>query len=567
MTSRLVSFLGLGKPGAPPPYYECVTYCFGDRHSSRTPLLQRALAELFGPVDEIVILGTEAVEKQWMGSGELCKHLGEAPRWAFECVPDGKTRKELHGVFEQVLRALGVEGAVERPRSRVDRILLDVTHGFRIQPILATSALAFALSEWERAGQEPPEVRVLYGAFEAGSGGEPRPIWDLTEIVTVASWNAALDALLRYGRADALEQLSKAASKEAVQQELASGASGPALAGASGLRKLGEAARAFADDLALGRARDLLTDSAPSLRNRLADPSTDRWVDEMPWLRGSVGALRTAVEPMCAPGVFGPEGIEATAAVAEWYERTQRFAELANTLRELLVTVTGRLLGEPQEREPGPDFSEEIRAAQERSLGSLAKAVTAAPEARPSVPELVERAAKRAAEVLNTRNDIEHLGLRKDPAPATDLRRRLSRQRKDVAALVSNVLARPAAGDSVFVNLSNHPSERWPALQRAAALRMARSIVDVAFPDVPPEASAEELDRIVEDVLGRVPEQATHAMVMGEHIVTTMLVAALQRRGVECVASAGPRRIQELADGWRVGRFEFVRFRPYPRLG
>ncbi len=566
MTTRLVSFLGLGKPAAPPPHYQPVTYHFGAQHSSKTPLVQRALVELLGPVDEIVLLGTEAVEVLWMDSGLLREHLGAEPD-AFERVPDGKTPAELHQVFEEVLRALGVEGAVDRPRPRVDRILLDVTHGFRIQPILATSALAFALSEWERAGVDPPDVRVLYGAFEAGSGDEPRPIWDLTEIVTVASWNGALDALVRYGRADGLELLSRTASKRAVERERASGASGAALAGAGGLRKLGEAAQDFADDLALGRLRDLLTRSAPALRERLADSSTERWIGEMPWLRGSVRALREAVEPMCASRVFGPEGILATAAVAEQYERTQRFAELAATMREVLVTVTGHLLGAAPEPDPGPEYSPEARRAGEDDLAELVRAFTTDRESLRVVPQSIESLARLAAVVHPTRNDIEHLGLKRDPAGRDPLRTALVQQRRALSGFLADAVSQPASADSVFVNLSNHPSEAWPALQRAAALRMAGSIVDVAFPDVPPEASAEELDRIVEGVLGRVPEQAMHAMVMGEHTVTTMLVAALQRRGVECLASAGPRRVEELAGGRRVSRFEFVCFRSYPRLG
>jgi hypothetical protein len=118
----------------------------------------------------------------------------------------------------------------------------------------------------------------------------------------------------------------------------------------------------------------------------------------------------------------------------------------------------------------------------------------------------------------------------------------------------------------VFVNLSNHPASDWSAAQREAALRLAPEIRDWPFPEVPPEAGAEEIgalaDRIFERVIADMPG-ATHAMVQGEFTLAHALVCRLQRHGVVCLAATTRREVVDEAGGLKTTRFEFVRFREY----
>lgn len=119
----------------------------------------------------------------------------------------------------------------------------------------------------------------------------------------------------------------------------------------------------------------------------------------------------------------------------------------------------------------------------------------------------------------------------------------------------------------LFVNLSNHPSGKWEPAQREAALAMGSSILDVPFPEVPPEADEAAVARLAEQVCASVPAEAACAMVMGEFTLTVEVVARLRRRGICCVAATSRRHVEELPDGRKVVHFQFVRFRRYGSPG
>jgi len=115
----------------------------------------------------------------------------------------------------------------------------------------------------------------------------------------------------------------------------------------------------------------------------------------------------------------------------------------------------------------------------------------------------------------------------------------------------------------MFLNISNHPVQKWDAAQRQAAEGMASPVVDLPFPAVPPEADEDLVAALCEQVLAQVPDAATHAMVQGEFTLTFALVKELQARGVVCVAATTARDVVEGPDGTKMSRFRFVRFREY----
>jgi hypothetical protein len=120
----------------------------------------------------------------------------------------------------------------------------------------------------------------------------------------------------------------------------------------------------------------------------------------------------------------------------------------------------------------------------------------------------------------------------------------------------------------VFLNLTNHPSDHWPAAQRAQAKALGGEIVDEPFPDVPPEASPTEIAAIGQSVLQRVAARAPAAvLVQGEFTLTVYLVQQLQSRGTPCFAATTRRTVETLTlpDGsvHKNSRFDFVQFRCY----
>ena len=120
----------------------------------------------------------------------------------------------------------------------------------------------------------------------------------------------------------------------------------------------------------------------------------------------------------------------------------------------------------------------------------------------------------------------------------------------------------------LLVNLSNHPSGCWSDEQQQAALKLAPEIRDLPFPVVPPEADAEAINALADEVVARLMAEApgaTHAMVQGEFTLAHALVRKLQQIGIVCVAATTRREVVEQTGATRTTRFNFVRFREYSR--
>lgn len=119
----------------------------------------------------------------------------------------------------------------------------------------------------------------------------------------------------------------------------------------------------------------------------------------------------------------------------------------------------------------------------------------------------------------------------------------------------------------MLINLSNHPSSKWPAPQMEAAIVQYGSVSDLPFPAVAPEEGEEYVDRLAHTYLERIREIGAPGelavMVMGEMTLTCALVCLLKSEGYECVASTTSRITEELPDGRRLVDFRFVRFRKY----
>jgi hypothetical protein len=119
----------------------------------------------------------------------------------------------------------------------------------------------------------------------------------------------------------------------------------------------------------------------------------------------------------------------------------------------------------------------------------------------------------------------------------------------------------------MFINLSNHPSEMWDEQQRAKAQEYGR-IEDMAFPDVPAQCSAIELDAMADRIAHQVLEkQPDCVMCQGEFTLTYRVITRLKGKGVIVVAACSERKCEEqvLGDGTvrKVSKFQFRQFRRY----
>lgn len=116
-----------------------------------------------------------------------------------------------------------------------------------------------------------------------------------------------------------------------------------------------------------------------------------------------------------------------------------------------------------------------------------------------------------------------------------------------------------------FFNVSNHPHNKWSEAQKAAALALTDGeIIDVPFPNVPPTASEEDVDKLADEITNKIGHGHV-AMVQGEFSLTFKATTNLKNRGVTVVVATTERNSKETVqpDGTvkKETVFEFCRFR------
>lgn len=121
--------------------------------------------------------------------------------------------------------------------------------------------------------------------------------------------------------------------------------------------------------------------------------------------------------------------------------------------------------------------------------------------------------------------------------------------------------------EKIFINHTNHASAKWSAEQKLAAESYGK-IIDIPFPEVPPEFSSEEVGKIVLDNLKKILEIAPVAVLcQGEFSYTVAMVELLKKNKIPVMAATSERVVSEIleTDGStkRVSVFRFIRFREY----
>lgn len=561
MTTKLVCFVGTSE-------YNPVVYEIDGRQSSEVRLFPAAIVDLCGEIDDIAVIATKEARDVWFGSdNRFDTRVGKQGRKVPQArkVPEeeeGLNYRDPWAIFDVVAHELGAFGDSNLP----DEIIFDVTHAFRSLPVIGAAAAAFTISEWARKGlTHRPNLRILYGAFEAKNKNNVVPVWDLTPLVEATQWNAALDALMRYGRADDLAMLAREASKRSVAAAAARGVTGRELGPEAFLKRLGEQAQLYADDLATGRMHAVLTSSAAKLLKTVSSPEAQDWAKRLPVIRGARRALEEQLQPLRADKVLSPEGLKAQAALAAVYARLQRYAEHAACLREMLVTRFGHMWGQTEPPEPGQQGCHQRRMQVERALGQKAT------ELRESGPR--EDWSLPMRDVLNVanpmqqvRNDVEHLGLNDHPGTSKAIRTSLEELHSAVQKAIVNDVTRTR-----FLNLSNHSVSGWSdeQLQAARKLGFGEPVdLDEKMPEIDPQASCRTISEQAKHVADRAIKQgAAGAFVASDYTFTFELVRELQRRGVRCFAATTNRETQErLREDGAVERkivYRFVQWREY----
>ena len=190
---KAFTFLGTGK------LYESI-YTFEGKKSCPTRFFAEAIVEFFKP-ESLYIFATESAAQEPVSDDETTERLtflkellGKRTKVVSVPIPEGSDETELWEIFNIV---------VERIKNN-DKVLFDITHGFRSLPFLTFLALAYV----RKVKRDVEIERVIYGAYEAVERSNPKkPVFDLTPFVSLLDWLGAVTMFLQTGDARPIADL------------------------------------------------------------------------------------------------------------------------------------------------------------------------------------------------------------------------------------------------------------------------------------------------------------------------------------------------------------------------
>jgi len=245
------------------PYKECIYVAPDGRESPPVRYVQEATVGFFcrdwTAEDRLLIFTTpDAYQKNWRDNGHQdgqpglerrLKGLGLAPQIRRVEVPEGKTIREIWQIFQILYEHLRAE----------DRVVCDITHGFRSLPMLVLAVLGYA-----RTLKKVVPEGIYYGALEAlGTPAEIKrmpvkdrrvPLFDLTAFAVLLDWTTAVDRFLAAGDASQARELAEKEVK-------------PLLKKSQGRDQAAKAIKTIADHLQ-GLTRALSTCRGPELARK-----------------------------------------------------------------------------------------------------------------------------------------------------------------------------------------------------------------------------------------------------------------------------------------------------------
>jgi len=124
----------------------------------------------------------------------------------------------------------------------------------------------------------------------------------------------------------------------------------------------------------------------------------------------------------------------------------------------------------------------------------------------------------------------------------------------------------------MLINLSNHPSDNWESKQKEKAISSFGSIIDLSFPPIDPQWTKLEISikakeyfnkcMLIFDQCANEPK-ANAVHIQGEFTFVFRLVIMLKQSDIKCLASTTLRNAEELDDGKKIVKFQFIQFREY----
>jgi len=374
---RLISFLGTGNYGE-------TVYTF-EGQTCRTCFVANALATFTQPKEIRLIATTEAKSQH---ENCLRKSLADSsqPNPEFVQVPTGGESQQLWQMFGAIVDVI---------RTSDDEVLLDITHGFRMQSFFAAACIQYVQAVLPHS----PKIRVVYGEYRGPE--QESPIWELTPFLDVLSWSRGLMMFLQTGQSDAVVEPTKRLASDLSKQWATSNRQGRQ----PQLGTLAQALSDFGEDFTTIRTGKLVIGNQSSSQRlwEAIERTRDEVVQRLPALALVLDQVQTKVDPLRTGDarLSSTDGQRVLLALARLYQKMGRFSEAISVLREGWSTSNAPSNCD----QPGTDDFDDDQRKQWDNKWAY----------RDGYPD----------PTTDVRNDIQHAGFRKRPNRPTWFKSRL----------------------------------------------------------------------------------------------------------------------------------------------
>lgn len=375
----ILSFLGTGNYQPTHYYYQHDE----ESQSCETPFFIEALHNFFPAYQPKVVMTSEAKVKHGDAVSSLLSYESID-------IPSGKNEIELWQMFENLAAAI--------PHNA--QLIVDVTHGFRSQPMLALAACIYL-----QTVKQVKVEKILYGAFEAKDAQGRTPVFELTPFLELINWSQAAEQLLNYSNALPMRNLLTNIQTKTYLQD--------ADYKAKQLSTTGNYLRQFTDALALNRPHEVISSASHTL-NQLEQVHDDLAALERtkPFALILEEIKRDIAQyQLDEHELFSPAGFEVQAKMLQRYLDSEQYAQALTLAREAIISkLCAAQNSDPQQAKQRKksenilnDMAELLRKSQTMTLNEHAKETI-----------------KLWDSIRNLRNDINHAGMRQNPISGKD---------------------------------------------------------------------------------------------------------------------------------------------------
>jgi len=375
----LVSILGTG-------IYQEVIYRSEDgKQAAKGKYVAKALHEIFSP-DRTFIIMTEGAKKA---------HYEELSRaFSFEPVyiPDGKNETEIWEMFSIIANAIP-------PHCR---LRIDVTHGFRSQPILM-----LAISIYLEAVKGVNVSGIVYGAWDAKDPATGiAPVIELKPFLDLIKWAYATRTFTTTGNASLITKLIKPIQEEAWKNN--------ELFKPTQLSNYGSMLHKISQALATVRPNEVIQDALWLQENTNKCINDVENTQKAAPFKALLSIIENRFKPLAVPegDLFTDTGMASQEKLVFFYLKAGQYQQAITLLRELMVTKICKQnsLDYINERDKAEDY-----------LNDLALQVKEKKQEQAVINENKKKQAVLWDRITQIRNDINHAAMRKKPMPSQSL--------------------------------------------------------------------------------------------------------------------------------------------------